>query len=147
MATAESVCEQRFSFPAGAPVRQLPEGDLGSSGWVSYVLFIEIPAAVTVTVGRLGTFCFPAGRYVYSGSAKKNLKARVNRHLRREKRLRWHIDYLLAAPGVEVVEVLFSDRSECQLAARAGGEVVVSGFGSSDCRAGCGSHLRRVAKL
>ena len=49
------------------------------------------------TVGGLGTFDFPAGCYVYTGSPKRNLHARVARHHSRGKRLRWHIDYLLAA--------------------------------------------------
>ena len=140
--------ERIFRFAPGSPLRVLEPDDLQEgSGWVSYTLYIVVPAAVTVTVGRLGTFCFPAGCYLYSGSARKNLRARVNRHLRRKKRLRWHIDYLLAAPGVEIVAVLLSHRSECELVARGGGEVVVSGFGASDCRTGCNSHLRRVGKV
>ena len=33
----------------------------------------------------------------------------------------------------------------CVLASPEAGEVVVPGFGSSDCRHGCGSHLKRIA--
>jgi Uri superfamily endonuclease len=108
----------------------------------SYQLLIELPRALRLQVGRLGRFDFPPGRYVYTGSARRNLEARIARHLRRDKTLRWHIDYLLAAPGVAVVAVRRSTVAECELNRRTGGRVVAPGFGASDCRAGCGSHLR-----
>lgn len=95
-----------------------------------------------VCIGRLGEFDFPAGDYVYTGSARRNLEARIARHLRRDKRLRWHIDYLLAAPGVTVGEVRRSDVAECVLNQATAGRVPVPGFGASDCRQGCGSHLK-----
>jgi len=99
-----------------------------------------------VSIGRLGEFDFPAGDYVYTGSARRNLEARVARHLRREKRLRWHIDYLLAAPGVTVSEVRRSDVAECALNQATVGRAPVPGFGASDCRQGCGSHLKFVGQ-
>lgn len=108
----------------------------------TYQLFIEIAALVRVTVGRLGTFDFPAGRYVYTGSALRNFEARIARHLSREKKMHWHIDYLLAAPGVTVCEVVRSTKAECRVNQGVGGEIVVPGFGASDCRNACGSHLR-----
>ncbi len=110
--------------------------------FVTYQLLIELPRAARLAVGRLGVFDFPAGRYVYTGSAKRNFEARIARHLRADKALRWHIDYLLAAPGARVVGVRRSSRGECALNATTGGRVVVAGFGASDCRAGCGSHLK-----
>ena len=58
-----------------------------------------------LTVGRLGTFLFPVGRYIYTGSAKRSIEARIARHLRKKKTLRWHIDYLLASPKAKVVSV------------------------------------------
>ena len=93
-------------------------------------------------VGALGTFVFPAGRYLYTGSAVRNLEARIARHRARAKRLRWHIDYLLAAPGARVVTVLRSAAAECERNRATRGAVLVPGFGASDCRAGCGSHLK-----
>lgn len=97
---------------------------------------------VSVTVGRLGRVAFPAGRYVYTGSARRNLEACIAKHLRSEKTLRWHIDYLLTAPGMRVFEVRRSRRAECALNRTAAGTSLVPGFGASDCRAGCGSHLK-----
>ena len=110
--------------------------------WVSYSLYIKVEKPLIVTVGRFGCFEFAPGNYIYSGSARRNLLARVNRHLKKQKKLRWHIDYLLSAPAVDIVKVLVSTLSECELVAAGGGSIVVSGFGASDCRSGCGSHLR-----
>ena len=110
--------------------------------WISYSLFIKVDKPQIITVGRFGEFEFISGNYIYSGSARRNLLARVNRHLRREKKLRWHIDYLLTAPTVEIIKVLISTISECELVAAGGGNILVPGFGASDCRSGCGSHLR-----
>ena len=110
----------------------------------TYQLFIEIAAPVRATVGRLGTFDFPAGRYVYTGSALSNFEVRIARHLSRDKKMHWHIDYLLAAPGVFVREVARSANTACCANQGVGGEIVVPGFGASDCRNACGSHLRRL---
>ncbi len=110
--------------------------------FTTYQLLIDVAQPLRLQVGALGGFDFAAGCYVYTGSAKRNFEARVARHLRKEKTVRWHIDYLLAAPGVAVLDVRRSSESECVLNRRAGGEVLIPGFGASDCRAGCGSHLR-----
>ena len=111
----------------------------------TYQLLIEVAAPVRVSIGRLGTFDFPAGLYTYTGSARRNLEARVSRHLSTTKKMHWHIDYLLAAPGVQVVEVLCYADPECDVNQHTAGEIVVAGFGSSDCHAACGSHLKRLA--
>ena len=119
---------------------QLPAGE----EWISYTLFIRVDRPEKIQVGRLGLFEFASGEYVYSGSAKRGICARVNRHLRSGKKMRWHIDYLLAASAVQITKVRISTLAECQLVTEAGGTVVVTGFGSSDCTQGCGSHLRRI---
>ena len=109
---------------------------------ISYQLQIQVGRRLKIQVGYLGIFTFPVGRYVYTGSAKRNLEARIARHLRTEKKLRWHIDFLMTAPGVTVVAVDRSTENECVLNQQVGGVIVVSGFGASDCQNGCGSHLR-----
>ena len=111
----------------------------------TYQLLIEIADPVRVRIGLLGEFDFPAGRYIYTGSAWRNFEARVARHLRREKSLRWHIDYLLAAPGVRIVEVIRLSEDECPINRATPGSLPVPGFGASDCRAGCGSHLKYLS--
>jgi Uri superfamily endonuclease len=50
--------------------------------------------AAVMLSGRL-PIALPAGRYVYCGSAKGlgGLKARLSRHMRRGKSVRWHVDH------------------------------------------------------
>jgi Uri superfamily endonuclease len=115
-----------------------------SRPFVSYQLHIRVSRGLSLAVGRLGAIDFPRGAYVYTGSAKKNMEARIARHLSAHKTLRWHIDYLLAAPGVTVQRVVRSRRPECHLNQAVPGTAVAKGFGSSDCTARCGSHLKRL---
>ncbi|AAU91348.1 conserved hypothetical protein [Methylococcus capsulatus str. Bath] len=107
-----------------------------------YQLDILLTAEARITVGRLGEFLFPAGRYVYTGSARRKLDARIRRHLSRNKKLRWHIDYLLMVGAAEVVGVRLFEDGECAVNQATEGIVVAPGFGASDCRRGCGSHLK-----
>lgn len=115
-----------------------------SSPPISYQLEIAVARPLRLQVGRLGSVDLPAGRYVYTGSARRAFEARIARHLRADKTLRWHIDYLLAGPGVHVVHVRRSRRPECELQRTTRGRIAVPGFGASDCRSGCGSHLKHV---
>ncbi len=109
---------------------------------ISYQLEIDVCEPVHVMVGSLGSLLLPAGRYVYTGSARKNIQARVRRHVTGGKSRRWHVDYLLAAPNVRVARVKLSTSEECRLNRRTRGVVLFPGLGSSDCRRGCGSHLK-----
>ena len=108
----------------------------------TYQLHLRVSKPVTVQVGRLGRFRFPAGDYVYTGTARRQLAARVRRHLAASKTLRWHIDYLLAARPVKIVGIHLADTGECELNQSVNGDILVPGFGASDCRSGCGSHLK-----
>ena len=97
---------------------------------------------MAITVGKLGNILFQPGWYCYIGSALNGLKGRLARHLRRDKKTWWHIDYLLKRADVmEVVWALSSDRLECRIAGalRSQGVESIPGFGASDCR--CTSHL------
>lgn len=114
--------------------------------FTAYQLLIRVSQPVSVRVGRLGHFYFPAGDYIYTGSARCNMESRIARHLRKEKKLRWHIDYLMVDPHVQVIRVKRSRKDECLLNQFVGGTVIVPGFGASDCRSGCGSHLRYVGE-
>lgn len=109
----------------------------------SYALVIRLERDERLAVGRLGTFDFPAGCYLYCGSALNGLAGRVRRHLRRDKKRHWHVDYLTAAAGVcQVWWCGDGERRECgwALAALAGGATAPApGFGASDCR--CPTHL------
>jgi Uri superfamily endonuclease len=113
----------------------------------TYQLLIELSVAVRLQIGHLGRFEFPAGLYVYTGSAKRHLASRVARHLAKRKRLRWHVDVLLASGAARVVAVRLSRRAECALNRASPGSVLVPRFGASDCRARCGSHLKYLGPV
>jgi Uri superfamily endonuclease len=110
----------------------------------TYQLLIEVSDTIRVQVGRLGCCEFLAGNYVYTGSALRNFEARIRRHQSSVKKMHWHIDYLLAASGVRVREVLRYSEAECAINQRVVGVIPAPGFGATDCRAGCGSHLKRL---
>ena len=110
----------------------------------TYALIIAVESETTIAVGKLGEFAFPAGYYIYLGSARGGLFQRVRRHVSKDKKLRWHIDYLLQeAEVLEVWYALGDKRLECQWASTATempqAQITAPGFGSSDCR--CPSHL------
>ena len=52
----------------------------------------------------------------------------------------------LSASGVKVTEVERSSKKECALNQQISALNVVSGFDASDCRSGCGSHLRYLGE-
>ena len=112
----------------------------------SYQIIILLKQCCQIQVGALGRFDFEAGYYVYSGSAKRNLEARLARHCRKEKPLRWHIDYLTSHPASEVVDTRIFNTDECQLNQAGPGVIPIPGFGASDCRSGCGAHLKYLGK-
>jgi Uri superfamily endonuclease len=101
---------------------------------------------VRIVAGALGSCNFSPGEYTYTGSARRNLEARVARHLSGTKKLRWHIDYLLIHPDVEVISVETSPLPECHWNQQLQGSIPVPGFGASDCRNHCGSHLKVVRR-
>ena len=109
-----------------------------------YVLIIQIDHALSCGIGALGKLAFQEGLYAYVGSAQNNLELRVKRHQRKEKRLFWHIDYLLNNEASKVIEVYYSagkKMEECNVSSiiEANGAFLIRGFGCSDCR--CKSHL------
>ncbi|HIE52247.1 MAG TPA: GIY-YIG nuclease family protein [Armatimonadetes bacterium] len=109
-----------------------------------YQLLLRLPRPRTMQIGRLGRFTFPAGWYVYTGSALNGLEARIARHLRRKKRLHWHIDYLLQQAEIEAVFIYpTQEREECarnaEVLAQPGARIIAPRFGASDCR--CPAHL------
>ena len=116
----------------------------------TYVLILHLPRPTTITVGRLGRFQFPAGWYAYAGSAHGpgGLAARVARHLRESKPLRWHVDYLRAhARPIKVWYTEDHRRRECAwaaaLSALPDAFIPAPRCGASDCR--CPAHLIHFA--
>ncbi|MDN6640912.1 MAG: GIY-YIG nuclease family protein [Tetragenococcus sp.] len=96
-----------------------------------------------VQIGKLGCFSFEKGYYVYVGSAKRNIRSRISRHIQIEKKQHWHLDYLRPYLEIQEVQTYPGAEGECQLFARLRkqneGSIPAKGFGSSDCQ--CVSHL------
>ncbi|GAG30571.1 unnamed protein product [marine sediment metagenome] len=102
-----------------------------------YIAVFYMPKDRKIQIGQLGRFRFHQGVYFYVGSAQLNLSARIERHNRKKKTLRWHIDYLSAKVEMLGAITIPGPRElECQLAKELGGmfELAVPGFGASDCR-------------
>ncbi|MDC7221366.1 MAG: DNA/RNA nuclease SfsA [Spirochaetales bacterium] len=113
-----------------------------------YLMLLEVEEESTVTVGSLGERVFPAGWYIYVGSARKNLTKRMERHVRKRKKYHWHLDYLRSkASTVKAVPIRTAESAECLLAAsmdelfplEASLSKTLLGFGCSDCD--CDRHL------
>jgi Uri superfamily endonuclease len=109
-----------------------------------YHLLILLLQPRNIIIGKLGIFQFLAGYYVYTGSALNGLEARIARHRRQEKRLHWHIDYLLQyGKIIDVVCHITKSRLECeynrQVMNLPGAQIIVPKFGASDCK--CDAHL------
>ncbi len=107
-----------------------------------YLLVLKFDEPAEIKVGALGRKKFRKGFYVYVGSAMNGLEQRVNRHLRKDKKKHWHIDYLQPETRVTDVKKLPSEeRNECWIARKMKkkADSEVRGFGCSDCS--CSSHL------
>ncbi|MCC6612315.1 MAG: GIY-YIG nuclease family protein [Anaerolineae bacterium] len=112
----------------------------------TYSLIVHMSEPAQLTIGRLGTFAFGGGWYVYVGSAlgSGGLRARLGHHLSPAPRPRWHIDYLRMAASVQEVwyivnETTYEHRWASGWLSMPGAEVTVPRFGASDCT--CAAHL------
>ena len=114
-----------------------------------YSILLQILKDLTLEVGSLGSMSFLGGFYVYTGSAMGSggISARISRHLRSEKKVFWHIDYLIGTQSIKVF-ALFSAESKRKLECNVNKSIVsnldasiVSGFGSS------GPSLARVDEI
>ncbi|MFC1976443.1 DUF123 domain-containing protein [Chloroflexota bacterium] len=105
----------------------------------NYVLLLHLPTDEKLTIGKLGTFNFPAGWYTYVGSAfgSGGLVGRLKHHLEPVERPHWHIDYFRQAARLQ--EIWLSPSTERReqawvdlMMAVPGATIVVEGFGASD---------------
>lgn len=114
----------------------------------AYLLSIRLERAVPADGLARFRAGFAPGDYVYAGSAygPGGMAARLRRHFRKDKRLRWHVDRLTVAAD-RVAALALAGGNECALVEKllAGGafRIAAKGFGSSDCRR-CESHLLTV---
>jgi len=115
----------------------------------TYCLLFEIDTlSFKVKSGK--QFSLKKGVYVYVGSAfgSGGLRKRLSRHLKKEKKKHWHIDFISTDNSFKVLEIwIIEDKKvECSLANLISEtEKTIIGFGSTDCN--CPSHLFRVSEI
>jgi Uri superfamily endonuclease len=129
-------------------VKHSPDTDSIAADPGAYLLAIDLPRKLVLEIAALSSPALAPGRYVYCGSAygPGGPRARIARHLKKDKSPRWHVDRLTLAGHVSRIAVLRGG-SECALMAGLrtlpGVSLPVAGFGSSDCRV-CPAHLAAV---
>lgn len=116
----------------------------------TYTIVIRCNHVGFTTFGKLGRAKLLKGHYLYTGSAlgrgAVSLEGRLGRHIRRQKRLKWHIDYLTSRADCNVTSAVYvvSDRHlECRVnrSISKGLDIspVLLKIGASDCK--CNGHL------
>lgn len=109
-----------------------------------YCLIIYVERKTNIRIGKkLGEIEFKKGNYVYVGSAMNSLESRLNRHLRSNKKMHWHVDYLLKNRNAKIVKIIYNvsaKKVECDLSRYLEAQTShINDFGCSDCD--CNSHL------
>ena len=102
-----------------------------------------------ISAGKLKQTEFEPGIYLYIGSARNGLSGRIARHLRKKKKIFWHIDYFLQKAKIKEIWVRNNYFDECLALSEAknllkNSRFPLKKFGSSDCR--CPSHLISLLK-
>ncbi len=110
----------------------------------TYLLVLKLKKDQEIQPGKLQRTNFRHGIYLYIGRARRALLGRIKRHLRKEKKLFWHIDYFLQKAEVEEIWLKRDFQDECQVVGKVknfskDAILPLKKFGSSDCR--CFSHL------
>jgi len=107
----------------------------------SYLLIVELEDDQVISIDMKEKRRFDKGNYVYVGSALNGLEKRIQRHLKADKKMHWHIDYLLEHS--KIIDVFYKEnihKEECDIAKTFDENLIsIKGFGCSDCR--CESHL------
>ncbi|MFW9824887.1 MAG: DUF123 domain-containing protein [Candidatus Thorarchaeota archaeon] len=123
----------------------------------TYILVIFIPNKIEIEIGALGRKIFDKGYYLYVGSAmgtqgSATLENRIKRHLSlpNNKKIHWHIDYLLISQKIFMYRLYIIPsllRLECIIAREIAenSDNRIQEFGSSDCD--CTSHLFHFKKF
>lgn len=136
--------EADFRYPEKARLLPVPisilDKEMGNHG--DYLLCLFLEQDKDIEVGCRGIMHFPAGHYVYVGSAKRNLQQRMDRHKHLRKKMHWHIDYLRQhTKYIGIIPIRTSHDWEHELAAavRDISDWQIDRFGCTDCK--CMSHL------
>lgn len=109
-----------------------------------YILKLQLLKNQEILIGKLGKILFQKGNYYYVGSSQNNMEKRISRHMKKEKKIHWHIDYLTTHPEIKAINaktfINYPKEKECQVSKELMKKYeLVKNFGCSDCK--CLSHL------
>ena len=84
----------------------------------TYVALFYLSRKRNLEVGSLSHVWFDKGYYLYVGSGMNNVFKRIERHKKKDKKKRWHIDYLSSDHYVSFVGawIVFDKRVEEEVA-------------------------------
>ena len=108
----------------------------------TYFLCLFLPNSKKIKIGKIGDIFFETGYYLYVGKAfgPGGLKGRIKRHLLKNTKKRWHIDYLKSHCKIVYAGIFEDIDIECLIANTFKEKFIsIKNFGSSDCN--CFSHL------
>jgi Uri superfamily endonuclease len=112
----------------------------------TYLLLLKLDDNKKIKIGKKKTIDFTKGFYLYVGSALNSIEGRINRHIKKNKKNHWHIDYLLN--HADIINIYFKeskDKQECFIVKKFTDSLsAIPNFGCSDCS--CMSHLFYGAK-
>lgn len=116
-----------------------------------YAIIINISEKLDLNIGKNRNYNFLPGYYIYIGSAfgthSNNIENRLSRHFSNNKKLFWHIDYLLNCSKIKIIKAFYAKtnlKKECELSAQFfnySNADLYKNFGNSDCKADCNTHL------
>lgn len=113
-----------------------------AKGKGSYIFSGYLERKKWINFGKDKNFLFEKGWYLYVGSGMGSLDGRIKRHLRKRKKIHWHMDHLREnLKKIRVFPIYSSKRLECKISKELSkiSTSYVKSFGSSDCL--CPSHL------
>ncbi len=102
-----------------------------------YLLVLNLPENVDISVGKLGINHFEKGTYFYIGRAKGGFSKRILRYFSKIQHKKWYIDYLLekAKPiGIFFMDNYFNEENFADKMAKIYLSPIKS-FGSTDTKA------------
>jgi len=119
----------------------------------SYSLIVKVVRKINIKVGAIGNINLVRGIYVYNGSAfgSGGIRARIAHHLRKNKAIHWHIDYLTSNKSCKVMKVIacYGKKIETEVSLemlRSSFFVCIQNFGATDDKS-IKSHLFRARSL
>lgn len=113
-----------------------------------YILELKAIKDFTISNKKFNNKIFLKGYHYYCGTAQKNLRQRISRHLKKIKTKHWHIDLLTTNKNISVERVFIIENlskiNECILVENLLKTLkmkhTITNFGNSDCSK-CKSHL------